>query len=517
MLPSFLQRLPFLSRAEEDTDTDAATQPLLVVEMSDTAIRYLSVKPNVEEGAPHSLHASGCLLASDYATVAAWHSDAATQLRKYKLRKSKVIGLLSAHDYQLFQTQTVPAETHEDLLAAMRWKLKELTSGDPMDYTLDVVSLGEAGGRLAQQVLVVAAKNEVVAMRMAQLRSIGLKVDSLTVYETSLAHLVSGLLPDSSCLASLYVTENEFIISACENNRLVMFRRIPKDAVAAEEQAVPMRIIGEVVRSLDRVGRQFPDLQLDALFVDAGLDTQAYLDTFKQELRMACETLTPYASLAEEVAPLFSEQRLNPLAGAALSYTLGSAHVNLLGSEMVEQSTALSFTQMVAGAGVAAVLMLSAGGYVAWNNAQTQEEHAAALVAHQAAVEAINKQVQEKSAPVENIEGLQAMLLSYTAIQNYLASQGGQNDVAFSAWMETLARSIPDGLWLTKIEFSSSASGSLSLAGMAKSNESLTAWVDRLNSTASLDGKKKFDVLDIKQNTDNDYWSFEVKSQGAKE
>ena len=82
--------------------------------------------------------------------------------------------------------------------------------------------------------------------------------------------------------------------------------------------------------------------------------------------------------------------------------------------------------------------------------------------------------------------------------------------------METLARSIPDGLWLTKIEFSALSSGSLSLSGMAKSNESLTAWVDLLNKTVALDGKQKFDVLDIKQNPDNGYWLFVVKSQGAK-
>ena len=514
MFQSLKNRLPFLSGAEEQTDN--ASHPLLVVEMSDTAIRYLSVGPNVEEGAPHSLHASGCLLAADYPTVEAWHIDATSQLRKYKIKKAKIIGLLAAGDYQLYQTQMVPADNHADLVAAMRWKLKELTGGEPTEYTLDVASMGAAGGRLTQQVVVVASKNEVVAQRLAQFKALGLKVDALSIYETSLSHLVSGLLPESSCLASLYVTDNEFIISACENNRLVMFRRIPKDAVTSEDEAVPMRIIGEVVRSLDRVGRQFPDLQLDALFVDAGLDTQAYLDTFKQELRIACEVLTPYAALAEEVAPLFFEQRLNALAGVALSYTHNTANINLMGSDVFEKEVKLPFKQIVAGTAVAAVLFLGIGGYVYWSEVQAREQHAAALAKHKAEVEATNKQVQEKNIPAQNIEAMQKTLQSYTAIQNYLATQPVQGAAPFSVWMETLARSIPDGLWLTNIEFSAPATGSLSLSGMARSNESLTAWVEKLNATVALEGKQKFDVLDIKQNPENGYWSFVVKSQGAK-
>lgn len=515
MIQSLLQRLPFLSRSEEESD--AASQPLLVVEMSDTAIRYLSVKPSVEEGAPYSLHASGCLLAADYSTAGAWHTDAANQLRKYKLKKAKTIGLLAAQDYQLYQTTAVPAESHEDLVSAMRWKLKDLTTGEPTDYALDVVPMGDAGGRLNQQVLVVAAKNEVVATRLAQFKTLGLKIDALSTYEISMAHLVTGLLPESSCLASLYVTEHEFIISASQANRIIMFRRIPKDAMSSGDQGVPMRIIGEVVRSLDRVSRQFPDVQLDALFVDAGADTQAYLDTFKQELRIACEVLTPYAALAEEVAPLFFDQRLVPLAGAALSHGLGVADINLLGDEAVEQEVKLPFKHIAAASALFAVLSLGLGGYVAWNESEAQAAHAAAAAAHRTELDALNKQVQDKSVPAENLEGLQKVLQSYTSIQNYLASQSGVGEAPFSAWMETLARSIPDGLWLTRIEFSATASGSLSLSGMAKSNESLTAWVDRLNKTVALDGKQKFDVLDIKQNPENGYWSFVVKTQGAKQ
>lgn len=514
MFETLKNRLPFGSGSEENSD--ATNQPLLVVEMTETAIRYLSVNPNIEEGAPHSLHASGCLLAADYPSIAAWHSDAASQLRKYKIKKAKVIGLLPSGDYQLYQTQMVPAENHADLVAAMRWKLKDLTGGEPTDYTLDVVSMGEAGGRLSQQVVVVAAKNDIIATRLAEFKALGLKLDALSIYEIALSHLVSGLLPEASCLASLYVTDNEFIISACENDRLVMFRRIPKDAVSSDEEGVPMRIIGEVVRSLDRVGRQFPDLQLEALFVDAGDETQAYLDTFKQELRIPCEVLTPYAALAEEVAPLFFDQRLNALAGAALGYSMDVANINLLAGEAVEADVKLPFSQMLVGSAVAAVLFVGLGGYVHWNEVQARETHAAALAKHTTELALINKHVQEKNAPIVNIEGLQKTLASYMAIQNYLASQSAEGAAPFSAWMETLARSIPDGLWLTNIEFGSGPTGTLALSGMAKSNESLTAWVGKLNETVALEGKQKFGVLDIKQNPENGYWSFVVKSQGEK-
>lgn len=513
MLQSLLQR--FSSRSKEN-GTNTLVQPVLVVEMSEIAICYLSVGPNPGEGAPYSLHASGCLLAADYPSISSWHSDAAKQLRKYKLKNSKTIGLLSVNDYQLYQTQSVQADTHADLVAAMRWRLKDLTGGDPMDYTLDVVSMGEAGGRLNQQVLIVAAKNDVIALRVEQLQAIGLKVDALSIYEMSLAHLVTGLLPESSCLASLYVTEKEFIISACEQNRVIMFRRIPKDALALDDQTVSMRIIGEVVRSLDRVGRQFPDLQLDALFVDAGTDTQAYLDMLRQELRISCETLTPYAALTEEVALLFFEQRMNPLAGAALSYTLGTSNINLLSKDKSEEDVKFAFGQIMACASLAAILALGAGGYVRWNESKMQTAHTVALAAHQAELAAIEKQVQAASTPAQDVEGMKQILNSYTTIQNYLASQTSQGDTRFSVWMETLARSIPDGLWLTSIDFSATATGNLSLSGMAKSNERLTSWVENLNKTVALNGRPKFDVLDIKQNAENGYWSFVVKSQGTK-
>lgn len=512
MFQSLLQRLPFLSGADEN---DVSHLPLLVVEMSNTAIRYISVQPNREAESPYSLHASGCLLASDYATPGEWHSDAASQLRKYKLKKAKTIGLLSTQDYQLYQTQAADAENHQELVAAMRWKLKELTGGEPTDYCLDVVSMGSAGGRLAQQVLVVAAKNETIAERLVQFKAIGVKLDALSIYESSLAHLTHGLLEGASSLASLYVTDNDFIISASEKNKLIMFRRIPKNAVSSDEEGVPLRIVGEVVRSLDRVGRQFPDLQLETLFVDAGPDTDAYLETFKQELRIPGEILTPYAALADEVAPLFFEQRLNPLAGVALSYALGVANVNLLETEVQEES-GLTFKSIVASTMVAAVLGTAVGGYMSWSNGQAQDAHTAALVAHQADIAAINKQIQIKSAPGESIEGLQKTLQSYAAIENYLSNQVGKGEVPFSQWMETLAQSIPDGLWLTSIEFGAASDGNLSLAGVAKSNERLTAWVEALNKAAPLDGRNKFDVLDIKQNPETGSWVFMVKSQGVK-
>jgi Tfp pilus assembly protein PilN len=191
-------------------------------------------------------------------------------------------------------------------------------------------------------------------------------------------------------------------------------------------------------------------------------------------------------------------------------------NINLLGTGVVDKNVKLSFSKMVVGSGVAAILMLGIGGYVQWKEMQAKEQHAVALAKHKAEVEIINNTIQEKNAPGQNVEGLQRTLQSYTAIQNYLASQPAQGAAPFSAWMEILARSIPDGLWLTSIEFSASTVGSLSLSGMAKSNESLTAWVEKLNDTVALDGKQKFDVLDIKQNSNNSYWSFVVKSQGVK-
>lgn len=277
-----------------------------------------------------------------------------------------------------------------------------------------------------------------------------------------------------------------------------------------------MRIVGEVVRSLDRVGRQFPDLQLEALFVDAGPDTEAYLETFKQELRIPGEVLTPYAALSEEVAPLFFEQRLNPLAGVALSYALGVGNVNLLEVDAQPEESGLTFQRIVASAVVAAFLTGGVGGYMSWSNGQEQTVHTAALAAHQAEIEGINKKIQMKSAPGESIEALQNTLQSYAIIENFLNSQGGRGETPFSQWMETLAQSIPDGLWLTSIEFGNLSSGTLSLAGVAKSNENLATWIETLNKTTSLAGNYKFDVLDIKQNPDTGSWVFVVKSQGAK-
>lgn len=514
MFESFKNLFPFNSSAT--AKANVSTQPLLVVEMSETAIRYISVGPNVEDGVPHSLHASGCLLVENYPTVSAWHNDAIGQLRKYKIENSKVIGLLSANDYLLYQTQMVLADSHDEIVFSMRERLKELIGGEPTDYCVDVVSMADTGGRSTQQVVLVAAKNDVIAARLAQFETIGLTLDALSIYETSLSHLVSGLLPESSGLASLYVTDDAVIISACQHNRLVMFRRLPKEIAIADSTIVPAHIITEVVRSLDYLGRQFPDLKLDALFVDAGLETQVYLDTVKSEVSIPCEPLTPYASLSEEVAPLFIEQRLTVLAGAALSYTEADANINLLSVGVEEKTSKSPANKAMLIFCVALILFLGAVGYRYWLDFQDSQAHAAAWVKHKAELSVIEKSIQTQMVEVERREKLQHTLTSYLVIQGYLTAQG-PGSTWFSSWLEILARSTSDGLWLTNIEFTSSLFREMSFSGMVKSGERLDAWVFQLNAALPTGSLRVFEVVEIKTKNDTGYLPFVVKLKEAKQ
>lgn len=262
--------------------------------------------------------------------LAAWgneergHQTRQTFLNRVKAAlpaAERVIAVLDPDDYKILQLDA-PNVPPQELRGAVRWRATEFLDSSPHDYTLDVLTVpgaAEATGR----VIVVAAHNDVLRLRMLDCDALGLSPSIIDVGETTQRNLLDAVLrredragEDAGVAAALVAEAGRALVIITVQGQLYFFHRFEFNvdlvAVPAEEAQPAMVAQGEVAesaarsltqlhRSLDLWDDSYPHLPISTLRIHAGAKTDAIVKRIAPEAGAETRALV--------VAPLFNVGR----------------------------------------------------------------------------------------------------------------------------------------------------------------------------------------------------------------
>ena len=194
--------------------------------------------------------------------------------RELHLDRHRCTTLLRSGAYQIVQVEApnVPAE---EAKSAVRWSLKDLIAYPVEAATVDAVFIPaaeEAGGR-AQQMLAVAAKNEVIAASVKPFNDADIPLEVIDIPELAQRNVAQRLEPLGRALALLAFDEQGGLLTFTCGGELYQHRRI-EISLASFAGASPEsrkglydRLVLELQRSLDHFDRQFRSVAVAKVMV----------------------------------------------------------------------------------------------------------------------------------------------------------------------------------------------------------------------------------------------------------
>lgn len=238
------------------------------------------------------------------------------------LKGHEVHAMLRPEQYQIFQVDA-PAVAPEEVRAAVRWQIRDMVDLHVDDLTLDVMRVG--GGRvgLPGQLFVVVAANKVLAEVLHLGEAMEWNVSVVDIQETAQRNLLTAAVErdgrvERANAALMLVNPRQVLLTISVNAELYYSRRIdlgagftdqgwggsvtpatdagpgapgPEllqyvsgDVVARGEDAAAQRFVVEVQRSLDVWERNWSDLPLDGLWVEAGVHSAAMAGWLSRQL-----------------------------------------------------------------------------------------------------------------------------------------------------------------------------------------------------------------------------------------
>ena len=252
-----------------------------------------------------------------------------------------------------------PAVRPEELRAAARWHIKEYIEGPLDELTLDVMEVDAEPTRASKQLFVVAAANRVIRGTTDLARSAGWELGAIDVAETVQRNLQTAAVAAAGlggrASAALMVHGRQCLLTFCADGELFDTRRLDWEGAAAPRAAatpaaptaealeldfvdygaddaddggngpavdeLAPRIVIELQRSFDVWERSWPGRPLAGLWVEAGTDTPALVDTLRRALGLRVEALDATALFpgwAQACPDAALRQTLLPLLGGLL-------------------------------------------------------------------------------------------------------------------------------------------------------------------------------------------------------
>ncbi len=184
-----------------------------------------------------------------------------------KLKGMPAVFVLEPGDYSLLQVES-PAVEAEELLNAVRWRIKDLIDSHVDDVTIDVFDLPEPKRAGATRMLsVVAAKNTLIQERVDLLDDAGLEIAAIDITELALRNLAVLTEEPNRAQAFLYLSPRYGLIEITGNSLLYLSRNIDATARDLEQMAVAgegvlssalySSLVLEIQRSMDFYESQF--------------------------------------------------------------------------------------------------------------------------------------------------------------------------------------------------------------------------------------------------------------------
>lgn len=203
--------------------------------------------------------------------------DAATldRLRKeLHLDRYRCTTLLKGGDYQMVQVDApnVPAQ---EAKSAVRWRIRDLIDYPVESAAIDSLFIPQAEGAAgrARQMIVVAARNELIAAAVKPFSEADIPLEAIDVPELAQRNLAKCMEPEGRGLALLALDEESALLTITSGGELYLHRRIDVSmanlsAAAPEERGVLYeKLVLELQRSFDHFGRQFRNVAVAKVMV----------------------------------------------------------------------------------------------------------------------------------------------------------------------------------------------------------------------------------------------------------
>jgi len=268
---------------------------------------------------PQALRHGGCLHRTTESDEE-WLGRAADVLRG----AAPIFALLEADQYQVYKLPA-PNVPRDELKAAARWQVKELVQGRLEDMTLDVLQVGGEVERANKELFVITAPNPAIQSLIACAEHLGLTLDAIDIWETSMRNLQSaqahqdGL--NARATAALLVGPTQCVLTVSAAGELCYTRRLdadprlleraegkathkpspeaplgleymPGDAFSfGDSPAEESTLIIELQRSIDVWERSWPDLPLACLYLISSESTGALATLMQRELGLKTSPL----------------------------------------------------------------------------------------------------------------------------------------------------------------------------------------------------------------------------------
>ena len=183
-----------------------------------------------------------------------------------------VTTVLAVEHYQTFQVDR-PAVDESEIVAAVRWKLKDLLDYKVEEAVFDVFPFPEDAARGRGELInVVCARKSMVVEQARLAERAGLALVRVDIAELALRNLAAALDPEGRGVALLYLRQNQGQMILAKGPVLYLSRRIdlPSGGLndASQQEVVIQGLALEIQRSMDyyesQMG-QFPPRTINVL------------------------------------------------------------------------------------------------------------------------------------------------------------------------------------------------------------------------------------------------------------
>ena len=215
--------------------------------------------------------------------------------RDLDLNRYQCVTLLKPRDYQFLPVDApnVPADEARN---AVRWSIKDVIDYPVDTATVDAVHVpgGGTGGRAAQM-LVVAARNDMIAALVKPFNDAGIGLEVIDVPELAQRNLARLLETEGRGLALLDFDDGGALLTFTSGGELYQARRIDVSlrdfAAAAAPDELYDRIALELQRSLDHFDRQFRTVAVSKLVISPVPEGERLVEYLKSNLTVPVELL----------------------------------------------------------------------------------------------------------------------------------------------------------------------------------------------------------------------------------
>ena len=251
--------------------------------------------------------------------------DALARLaRRLPNRKLPATTVLAADAYHMLLVEA-PQVPSDELLGAVRWRIKDLIDFHIDDAVIDVFQMpSQSRSGPDQMMYAVVAKATDVRAEVTAAESAGLNLNAIEIVELSLRNIAARLEEDARGVALLYLAETSGVLLLVRQGVLYLTRHI-ETGVDSLREADGMRselVAGlalETRRSLDYFESHYEQQALPVLFT-AGLDPSDQ-DQMARELGISVRNVD-LTGLVEGTIDLDeqAQRRCLPAIGAALRH-----------------------------------------------------------------------------------------------------------------------------------------------------------------------------------------------------